>query len=781
MMSRTDDEELPRFFGKYELLERIGSGGMAEVFLARLPGIGGFSKTVVIKRLRPEMKSNAGYVHMFVEEAKLAAEVQHRNVVQIFELGSLDNGEVYMAMEYVPGTDLKHLLRLCAKTGRRLPVWFGAYVVHELLEALSFAHNLTDAYDRPRNIVHCDVTPENVFVSRLGDVKLADFGVAVDDSRSTEPFAGQLKGKIPYMSPEQLSGQRPDRRSDIFAAGVVLWECLTQRRLFSGETQRETMARVCSARRTPPSELSPDVPPDLDAVVLQALAIDCNDRIQSTGEMQGRLRTILSQIAPRIGAAEVRSVLQDFLHAKDSNSQNTDSAVVHELSDSDVVGVRTASVTTAPIDTAPIPQTPVVTAPLSSADPVIDVELSDASNSEEPTVSASRLPSGGYSIVQPQHARDAVGPLPRNLLSMGATPQAPIAAQPGTMETHDVLRRHPRRQPLPPKIDPQSLASNIPISAPPPPRLGSDVGRHPMWVRTTTKLDSDPQSPQEAIETMRELIEINEPSQVQLSSNGQHWVTAASFLDLLGALLPAPMPPGANTVASKSLVRWAGELAGTSQSGTLWVQTDHGSLYRLLIKNGRLLTVDSGADPLGPLARGLANPGAAGTELAAAVHTAVSDNTKLTASLTKRSAKVLRPWVVRRMQENLQHVFSVDEGRAVFVPGDVEAPPAADPVPLMRLLAPVVSRARRSRELREALAGRLDQPMSRAMDFDERLKALGLGEAHMSRCRPFGHGYTLSESLGYAKTGADTKLALTLAYLLLELDLLRADPISEVV
>ncbi|MCA9549594.1 MAG: protein kinase [Myxococcales bacterium] len=280
---------------------------MAEVFLARLPGVSGFQKTLVIKRILPNLASRKHYMELFVAEASLAAEVRHRNAVQVFELGEVD-GELYMAMEYVEGYDVRRLLRYAQRLGLRIPPWFSVYVVCEVLEALDYAFALRDEQGRPRKVVHRDVSPSNIFVSRQGEVKLGDFGVAKDDTRAQETRAGQLKGKVAYMAPEQLHGRPVDQRTDLFASGVVLWECLTQRRLFGGRPDLEAMNAICVGQRARPSEYVADVPSALDAVVLKALQPEPEDRFATAIELQHALFEVLEGMRPRVTPSEVRRV-----------------------------------------------------------------------------------------------------------------------------------------------------------------------------------------------------------------------------------------------------------------------------------------------------------------------------------------------------------------------------------------------------------------------------------------------------------------------------------------
>jgi serine/threonine protein kinase len=319
-MKPSTQEGFPCQYGKYQLLARIGHGGMAEVFRARLPGVAGFEKIVVIKRLLPHLAQDRSILEMFLNEAKIAAEVQHRNVVQVFELGQSESGEFYMAMEHVAGTDLRQILRAAAINSMRIPPWFSVHMVAEILDGLAYAHELADEAGRRRNIVHRDVTPANIFVSYLGDIKLGDFGVAKDDSRNSLTRAGQLKGKVPYMSPEQLFGRDLDERTDVFAAGAVLWECLTQRRLFGGRPDIEAMNLICYGDRKAPSVFASDVPPLLDQIVLRALSADFTQRTRSARELRDELHAVLPQLRERVLQTDVRSIVESLLGNRDPSA-----------------------------------------------------------------------------------------------------------------------------------------------------------------------------------------------------------------------------------------------------------------------------------------------------------------------------------------------------------------------------------------------------------------------------------------------------------------------------
>ena len=223
--------------GDYVLLDRIGAGGMAEVFRARRSGPDGFQKIVVVKTILPAYATNESFVEMLVKEAKVSAALHHSNIVQVYDLGTED-GRPFIAMEFVDGLDLLQLLKECARKGVRLPVELVLYIIAEVAKGLDYAHHARNDEGQLLNIIHRDISPSNVLLSREGEVKITDFGVArFSVERGPVTRAGVLKGKMGYMSPEQVKGGLFDGRSDLFALGVVLFESLTLKRLFLGENE----------------------------------------------------------------------------------------------------------------------------------------------------------------------------------------------------------------------------------------------------------------------------------------------------------------------------------------------------------------------------------------------------------------------------------------------------------------------------------------------------------------------------------------------------------------
>lgn len=300
----------PQNFGKYTLTAKIAMGGMAEIFRAKSFGAEGFEKVVVIKRILPHFSEDEGFVTMFKDEARVAAHLTHANVVQVFDFDTVDD-LFYIAMEYVEGHDLKRVLDVGAKLGKPLSIAQAVFVMIEASKGLDYAHKrVVDG--NPLNIIHRDVSPHNVMVSFAGEVKIMDFGIAKAASRSTKTRVGTVKGKCAYMSPEQARGKNLDARSDLFALGVCLWEMLTGKRLFVGETDFETLNNVLKAEVPPPSELNPEVPKDLDAIVLRSLAKDVNDRQKDVGQFVNELNRWFFSAVPDPDAINLNGYMQDL-------------------------------------------------------------------------------------------------------------------------------------------------------------------------------------------------------------------------------------------------------------------------------------------------------------------------------------------------------------------------------------------------------------------------------------------------------------------------------------
>ncbi len=310
---------VPGQFGRYQLLEKIGSGGMAEVFKARMRGEEGFEKIVAIKRIVPHMAANDAFITMFVDEAKLAALLNHNNITHIYDLGKVDAWH-YIAMEYVEGRDLRSLLKLGKERDYPLPPELALFIAAKIANALDYAHRRPAADGTELNLVHRDVSPQNILISYEGDIKLCDFGIAKAASKVSTTISGALKGKLQYMSPEQAWGKRVDRRSDVFSLGAVLYEMLTGAPLFEGDTDMSILERVREGGVEPPSARGVDVSKRVDQIVLKALAKNPQDRYQNASEMEKDLHAVLYAFQPSPGPADVAIYLHRLLEATSAAS-----------------------------------------------------------------------------------------------------------------------------------------------------------------------------------------------------------------------------------------------------------------------------------------------------------------------------------------------------------------------------------------------------------------------------------------------------------------------------
>lgn len=273
-------------YGKYHLLERINVGGMAEVFLGKASGFEEFDRLVAIKRILPAMMGDSEFITMFLDEARISVQLNHANIVQVYELGKQDDS-YYIAMEYVSGKDLRHLLEYYRSQGTAMPVLQAAFITSKICEGLDYAHRKKDLRGKELRIIHRDVSPQNILLTYDGEVKIIDFGIAKAANRAQKTEAGTLKGKFGYMSPEQVRGfPDVDRRADVFAVGVILYEMITGERLFVGGSDFSTLEKVRVAEIPPPRKVNADIPVALEKVVLKALAREVGDRYAWCSDLQ---------------------------------------------------------------------------------------------------------------------------------------------------------------------------------------------------------------------------------------------------------------------------------------------------------------------------------------------------------------------------------------------------------------------------------------------------------------------------------------------------------------
>ncbi len=802
----------PRPFGKYELLERIGDGGMAEVFKARLPGVAGFEKTVVIKRMLPQLLNRRHFVDMFVAEASLAAQVQHKNVVQVFELGQLESGELFIVMEYVQGTDLRHVLRAANGAGLRLPPWFSLYVIAEVLEGLTFAHQLVDASHRSRNIVHRDVTPSNIFISHLGEVKLGDFGVAHDDARASNTQAGQLKGKVPYMSPEQIYSRGLDRRTDVFAASVVLWECLTQRRLFAGGPDIDVMNRICKQERPAASRYAPDVVAELDAVLQEGLAIAPERRLDSAQALQARILDLLPIYAPTVRSDMVRRVVDVFLGRLSPEAagvlrfETAWNLQPESSGGSKSFPARPFSTSSGGAARADLSQDLLLGAPPTSAP--------GARPAPDPRLAAA--------LFQPVSSYLGTTPGPELELLEGVEPEdadTPIELDLATHAMEDLTAV------LPPPVTDDALAQiealvaeavqdlgdvspAVPVLLPESALLaGLDVRRHgagvsdhanqkwasfgllgqsydgpfPFWLRDHEGELIGPCSWEQALGIVRSELEARISGESVISSDQASWITVAELAELSGmeSLLRNhdQGQPGPGTIfgsmEQRSAVSLFGMLDAVSASGVLLIQ-EHGyrrhDFREVHVRDGAPVYVYANAPKLQLPELLVAKRLLPRTLIAELAHVMVRERRPLLEVATRYVGTDLAQYRGVLMKERLLDLFA--RNAATFSFDERQTPVALRPFArsLLQLLPELVHRAASMDQLRLYLVPFMDARLTTTFRFASGLERLSLPPAQLASATRLAQGRTLGELL--AQAPEESKLHCTLAYVLLETELL---------
>ena len=328
----TETTQSPEVIGRYELLTRLATGGMAELFLARERGLAGLERLVVVKRILPHLADQPSFVEMFLREARIVARLSHPNVVQIYELGQQQDS-YHIAMEYIHGSTVRELLVLAQKQDRSMPPEVVVSIAEQACRGLHAAHELKDLDGKPLGLVHRDISPHNLMCATDGHVKLLDFGVAKSTSASVEAtYSGNLKGKFAYLSPEQCRHESLDRRSDVFAMGIVLWEMLTMRRLFKRKTELQMMQAIIGGEVPPPSKYCEDVPQRLEQVVFDALEVERDDRFESAEQMRLALVDAADEAGLDVGEDRVAQFLSDVAGDRLAERQATvESACEREL------------------------------------------------------------------------------------------------------------------------------------------------------------------------------------------------------------------------------------------------------------------------------------------------------------------------------------------------------------------------------------------------------------------------------------------------------------------
>jgi serine/threonine protein kinase len=304
------DASHPRHIDRYELLKKLATGGMAEIFLAKQSGLEGFEKVVVLKRILSHLAQDEEFVSMFLDEARIAAKLSHPNIVQIYDLGKADSS-FYIAMEYVSGRNVQHIIAKQQQRGEMVPVEHVCRVVAGVCDGLHYAHSRKDYDGTPLNIVHRDISPPNIMLSQNGEVKVVDFGLAKANSQVEITDQGVVKGKFAYLSPEAASGLAIDLRTDVFALGILLWEMFTGRRLFYADTPLQTVELVRRARIPSITAQNTSVEPELEQIVRKALARDMDERYESCAELGDALAQYLFSRGLKVTSRDIAALVRD--------------------------------------------------------------------------------------------------------------------------------------------------------------------------------------------------------------------------------------------------------------------------------------------------------------------------------------------------------------------------------------------------------------------------------------------------------------------------------------
>ena len=345
-------------FGKYQLLRRIGAGGMAEVFLAKEPLAGGLAKILVIKKIHPQLAETPQFRQMFEDEAKIGVNLNHPNIVQTFSYGQI-GPTFFLAMEYVEGVDLLRLLNTALEAGQRIPFGLTAYLGQQVAKGLDYAHRRVDEYGEAVGIVHRDISPQNILVSWDGMVKLVDFGIA--RARHVKESVGVVKGKFAYMSPEQASGKPVDARSDLFSMGIVLWELAASQSLFGNLNGKHALAAIRTGNFRRPEEVDASVPPGLSEIIMRALTVRMDDRYQTARDMHRALGKFFFELSAKEGQIFESGAMASFMARVVPRERAPASAEPARLSLSVPVGTQRPRAATNP-------------AVLSTARPIVVIE-----------------------------------------------------------------------------------------------------------------------------------------------------------------------------------------------------------------------------------------------------------------------------------------------------------------------------------------------------------------------------------------------------------------------
>lgn len=316
---------------KFKIVQKLDAGGMAEVYKGIQTSVQGIEKLVAIKRILPHLTKNQKFVDMFLDEARVSMHLSHANIVQVFDLGQ-STETFFIVMEYIDGTNLKNIADYFKAQGRTMPVEQAVYIATEICKGLAYAHDLRNPVTgKPLNIVHRDISPPNVLISRGGEIKIVDFGLAKAASQVTKTDQGVVKGKFSYLSPEAAMGEEVDRRADIFAVGIVLWELLAGKRLFYGETDFHTVELVRKAQVPSLTALNPHVSPELEEIIRTALARNINSRYQTARDFGDALSQHLFTRGLKVTSYDIQRLVEEVLADRAAKAVREEPSLIHEL------------------------------------------------------------------------------------------------------------------------------------------------------------------------------------------------------------------------------------------------------------------------------------------------------------------------------------------------------------------------------------------------------------------------------------------------------------------
>ncbi|MCC7073189.1 MAG: protein kinase [Deltaproteobacteria bacterium] len=471
--AESTDEDVPPgtvVLGRYQILGKLAQGGMAEVYLARQVGPGGYQKLVVIKRVRPHLAKDQDFVGMFVNEARLAAMINHPHVVQIFDLGEDDNArggaDWFLAMEYLDGRDMLQVGRACRAHNKAVPFDVTARIISDACSGLEHAHNLRGADGKLLDLVHRDMSPENVIITFEGQVKVVDFGIAKARDNSIRTQAGQIKGKLGYVAPEAILGKPVDARADIFAIGATLYLFLSGRPAFSGATPMEIFER--SLKSPPaPSEVNTRVPPVLDQICVRALAQDRDQRYRTAGEVRTALDAYLTSTGRPLGPPQLAQFMRIlFPPDKDPVRQRIDGLVA---SAQGFEVPKTRAPQGAPASSSPrsisVPQLPRAPTPaaVSENTAVSGPDRTMPSIAPRAVEMPSQHPSSGSATVQAPRPAVAPAPVRAPVPAAAARPATPFRSVGVSDEIPDVSNPRGTYPPPPSEDDGRTHVSSSPL------------------------------------------------------------------------------------------------------------------------------------------------------------------------------------------------------------------------------------------------------------------------------------------------------------------------------